>query len=83
MVGKKITLRRILGVLREAGIVNVRTTEFLQGRTTRWGVGWSFSTDGLAELQVRPTLCFTQGYIDTGTCSLVSVFLSEGVSRVQ
>lgn len=30
MVGKKVTLRRVLGVLREAGIHNVRTTEFLQ-----------------------------------------------------
>jgi len=30
--------------------VNVRTTEFHQGRTTRWGLGWSHSSEGLKEL---------------------------------
>jgi len=32
MVGKKGTLRRVLGLLRAAGVENVRTTEFLQVR---------------------------------------------------
>ena len=30
MVGKKVTLKRVLAVLRDARVVNVRTTEFLQ-----------------------------------------------------
>jgi len=51
MVGKKSSLRKVLAVLREAGVRNVRTTEFLQGRTTRWGVGWSFTAAGLGELE--------------------------------
>jgi len=51
MVGKKTSLRKVLAVLREAGVRNVRTTEFLQGRTTRWGVGWNFTAAGLEELE--------------------------------
>lgn len=51
MVGKKSSLRKLLGVLREGGVRNVRTTEFLQGRTTRWGLGWSFTAAGLEELE--------------------------------
>lgn len=38
MVGKKGTLRKVLALLREAGVRNVRTTEFLQ---VSWNVWWS------------------------------------------
>lgn len=36
MVGKKATLRKVLALLRGAGVANVRTTEFLQVGG-RWG----------------------------------------------
>ena len=41
MVGKKGTLRKLLALLREAGVRNVRTTEFLQvsGCLLGW-LGW-------------------------------------------
>jgi len=51
MVGKKLSLKKLLGLLREAGVQNVRTTQFAQGRTTRWGIAWSFSQAGLAEVK--------------------------------
>ncbi|OQR87053.1 methyltransferase METT10D [Achlya hypogyna] len=47
LVGRKGSLRPLLAALRAAGIRNMRTTEFLQGRTTRWGIAWSFTSDGL------------------------------------
>ena len=47
MLGRKNSLRELLAKLRQAGIVNVRTTEFFQGKTTRWAIAWSFSDDGL------------------------------------
>jgi len=50
MIGRKEDLKSLLKRLRTKGIVNVRTTEFHQGRTTRWGLGWSHSSEGLKEL---------------------------------
>ncbi|OQS00296.1 methyltransferase METT10D [Thraustotheca clavata] len=47
LIGRKSSLRPLLAALRSAGIHNMRTTEFLQGRTTRWGIAWSFTQDGL------------------------------------
>ncbi|RHY40572.1 hypothetical protein DYB34_002749, partial [Aphanomyces astaci] len=46
LIGRKSSLRPLLAILRSHGIPNMRTTEFLQGRTTRWGLAWSFTTDG-------------------------------------
>ncbi|TYZ57591.1 hypothetical protein PybrP1_004692 [[Pythium] brassicae (nom. inval.)] len=43
MVGRKASLRRILAALREQQVPHMRTTEFFQGRTKRWGVAWTFS----------------------------------------
>uniref|UniRef100_K3WZ68 AAA+ ATPase domain-containing protein n=1 Tax=Globisporangium ultimum (strain ATCC 200006 / CBS 805.95 / DAOM BR144) TaxID=431595 RepID=K3WZ68_GLOUD len=45
MIGKKSTVRKILAVLREKQIPQTRTTEFLQGRTKRWGIAWTFRAD--------------------------------------
>lgn len=42
MLGHKSSLTTILVNLREAGISNLSSTEFVQGKTTRWGVVWSF-----------------------------------------
>jgi hypothetical protein len=48
MLGRKQSLRELLAKLRQAGVHNVRSTEFCQGKTTRWGVAWSFTADGMA-----------------------------------
>ncbi|CAM9946766.1 unnamed protein product [Pylaiella littoralis] len=47
MVGKKSNAKKLLRVLREAGVRNTRTTEFFQGRTVRWGLAWSFTSEGM------------------------------------
>jgi 23S rRNA (adenine1618-N6)-methyltransferase len=44
MCGKMRTLRKILHLLEVARVPTIRTTRFLQGRTTRWGIAWSFSS---------------------------------------
>ena len=56
MLGKKGSVKKILRQLREGGVKNVVTTEFLQGHTSRWGVGWCFAPPRPeeAELRVRP-----------------------------
>ncbi|KUF86442.1 Methyltransferase protein 16 [Phytophthora nicotianae] len=45
MVGKKSSLRKLLALLRGKQVKSTRTTEFFQGRTKRWGIAWTFSTD--------------------------------------
>jgi 23S rRNA (adenine1618-N6)-methyltransferase len=46
MVGKKVTLKALKKWLHaEPSVRVVRTTEFFQGQTSRWGVAWSFSAD--------------------------------------
>mgnify|MGYP002803873290 CR=1 FL=1 len=42
MLGKKSSLTSVMAKLKENGISNMVTTEFCQGRTTRWGVAWTF-----------------------------------------
>lgn len=41
MLGKKSSLSLVKNYLKEKGVTNFITTEFCQGRTTRWGVAWS------------------------------------------
>ncbi|KAL2633020.1 hypothetical protein R1flu_004499 [Riccia fluitans] len=43
MVGRKVNLKTLTSHLRAAGVTMLRTTEFVQGRTSRWGIAWSFS----------------------------------------
>ncbi|KAL3694734.1 hypothetical protein R1sor_008385 [Riccia sorocarpa] len=43
MVGRKVNLKTLTSNLRAAGVTMLRTTEFVQGRTSRWGIAWSFS----------------------------------------
>ncbi|XP_061357047.1 uncharacterized protein LOC133301437, partial [Gastrolobium bilobum] len=42
MVGKKSSLKYLTSKLWEVGVTIVKTTEFVQGRTSRWGLAWSF-----------------------------------------
>ncbi|XP_063396984.1 RNA N6-adenosine-methyltransferase mettl16-like isoform X1 [Mytilus trossulus] len=42
MVGKKTSLSPLKEELRKLKISNFSTTEFCQGKTMRWGLGWSF-----------------------------------------
>lgn len=42
MVGRKANLKVLTSKLREVGVSVVKTTEFVQGYTCRWGLGWSF-----------------------------------------
>ncbi|KAH9144304.1 hypothetical protein AeRB84_011757 [Aphanomyces euteiches] len=51
LIGRKSSLRPLLATLRESGIRNTRTTEFLQGRTTRWGIAWTFTDDGIDQTE--------------------------------
>ena len=43
MVGKKQTLKKVRGAIRAAGATALKTTTFVQGKTHRWGIGWTFS----------------------------------------
>ncbi|XP_052194805.1 uncharacterized protein LOC127802812 isoform X2 [Diospyros lotus] len=42
MVGRKSNLKVLTSKLREVGVTIVKTTEFVQGKTCRWGLAWSF-----------------------------------------
>ncbi|CAA7028328.1 unnamed protein product [Microthlaspi erraticum] len=42
MLGKKANLKLLTSKLWEAGVTVVKSTEFLQGQTSRWGIAWSF-----------------------------------------
>lgn len=42
MVGRKANLKFLISKLREVGVTIVKTTEFVQGQTCRWGLAWSF-----------------------------------------
>ena len=43
MVGKKDTLKKVRALLHARGVPSVRSTQFTQGRTQRWGLAWSFT----------------------------------------
>ncbi|KAF3336145.1 methyltransferase-like protein 16 isoform X1 [Carex littledalei] len=42
MVGRKVNLKFLISKIREARATVVKTTEFVQGQTSRWGLAWSF-----------------------------------------
>lgn len=42
MVGRKVNLKFLVSKIREVGVTVVKTTEFVQGKTCRWGLAWSF-----------------------------------------
>jgi 23S rRNA A1618 N6-methylase RlmF len=51
MVGRKVTLKGLTAKLWALGAAAVRTTEFVQGRTSRWGLAWSFTPPPKAALK--------------------------------
>ena len=57
LVGRKVSLAPVLRVIRAAGAVHVRTTEMVQGVTSRWAVAWSFVPEAACTLQppAKPT----------------------------
>ncbi|KAM1243518.1 hypothetical protein ACFX2G_035762 [Malus domestica] len=42
MVGRKLNVKILTSKLWEVGVTMVKTTEFVQGQTSRWGLAWSF-----------------------------------------
>ncbi|KAG2308017.1 hypothetical protein Bca4012_083025 [Brassica carinata] len=42
MLGKKANLKLLISKLWQVGVTVVKTTEFVQGQTSRWGLAWSF-----------------------------------------
>ena len=48
MCGKKKTMTKMRSVFHTMRVPAVRTTELLQGKTSRWCVAWSFSKDAAA-----------------------------------
>jgi hypothetical protein len=42
MVGRKANLKLLVSKARAVGASVVKTTEFVQGQTARWGLAWSF-----------------------------------------
>ncbi|KAL9258089.1 hypothetical protein AKJ16_DCAP09312 [Drosera capensis] len=42
MAGKKSSMKFLISKLREVGVTVVKTTEFVQGQTCRWGLARSF-----------------------------------------
>ncbi|RHZ86445.1 hypothetical protein Glove_51g70 [Diversispora epigaea] len=44
MIGRLETVNKIVRELKRTGIDNYVVTEFCQGQTRRWGIGWSFGS---------------------------------------
>lgn len=57
MLGHKASVNRILDALKSTGVFNFCTSEFCQGRTTRWGIAWTYKNDLL--LRTVPALGIT------------------------
>lgn len=44
-MGKKATLKVLRRELHARHVTAIRTTEFAQGKTSRWAIAWSFEVD--------------------------------------
>lgn len=51
MLGKLSSVLSVVGVLRKHNITNYAVTEFVQGQTRRWAVGWSFTDSRLPDVR--------------------------------
>jgi 23S rRNA (adenine1618-N6)-methyltransferase len=71
MMGKKTTLRQVEKKLRSIGLgrANIRTTEFIQGKTRRWGIAWTFQES--PERLIGEQTCT----IGTRDCYAYSIYL--------
>ena len=63
LVGKKQHLKGLIARLRRCQVSLIQSTEFVQGKTSRWGLAWSYTRlpPGAAKgpLQARSKLSFT------------------------
>lgn len=50
MLGKLSSVLSVVGTLRKHDITNYVVTEFVQGQTRRWAVGWSFTDTRLPDV---------------------------------
>lgn len=71
MLGKKANLKLLISKLWEVGVTVVKTTEFVQGQTSRWGLAWSFVPPATRKI-IAPT--------PVSKSSLLS-FMLEGIKR--
>lgn len=55
LLGKLSSVPELLLILKERGIDNYGTTEFVQGQTRRWGIIWSFTKYRLPDALVHIT----------------------------
>ena len=55
LIGRKVTLKKLLITFKDLKITNVHQTTLYQGNTTRWAIAWSFSNEGL-EVKARDAL---------------------------
>ncbi|KAF9208268.1 hypothetical protein BGZ49_009320 [Haplosporangium sp. Z 27] len=55
MLGKKSSVDKIIDHFKECNIPNYTLTTFHQGRTTRWGVAWSFGQEHAPTIGQEPT----------------------------
>jgi len=84
LIGRKVTLKKVLQILHNHKIKNIRKTSFFQGFTTRWGIAWSFSDIGLSELideKRKESLCgnteFFKTYKHQSSIVLVDTILGK------
>ncbi|KAK1273286.1 hypothetical protein QJS04_geneDACA009592 [Acorus gramineus] len=69
MIGRKANLKVLISKLREAKVTVLKTTEFVQGQTARWGLAWSFMAPNRKAVASIVT--------ETNNCS----FMLEGLPR--
>lgn len=73
MLGKKANLKLLISKLWGVGVTVVKTTEFVQGQTSRWGLAWSFVPPARKIVAVPSTHVSSKN-------SLLS-FMLEGIKR--